>query len=73
MSLFDFLTFIGGGSIATPGEVAGLWTAHQRFGKLPWSRLFEPSIKMLEEGVIINDYVGGLLQRGGALMDDNLK
>lgn len=54
---------IGGGSIATPGEVAGLWEAHQRFGRLPWSRLFEPSIALAENGITLNAYVAGLLSK----------
>ncbi|XP_064646560.1 glutathione hydrolase 1 proenzyme-like [Lineus longissimus] len=38
-------------SIAVPGAMAALQAAHNRFGRLPWAELFEPSIKMMEEGV----------------------
>lgn len=37
-------------SIAVPSGVAGVWHAHQKFGSLAWSRLFEPSVKMAREG-----------------------
>ncbi|HEY1706800.1 MAG TPA: gamma-glutamyltransferase [Rhizomicrobium sp.] len=40
------------GSLSTgvPGTVAMLEMAHDRYGKLPWAKLFEPAIKLAEDG-----------------------
>ena len=51
-----------------PGQMAGFWEAHQRFGKLPWKDLFEPSIKIAEEGYV----VGTAHARGIALTAPNI-
>jgi len=37
-------------SVGTPGLLRMLELAHQRHGRLPWSRLFEPAIRLAEEG-----------------------
>jgi gamma-glutamyltranspeptidase/glutathione hydrolase len=33
-----------------PGSVAGLYEAHHRFGRLPWSEVLSPAIKLAAEG-----------------------
>ena len=40
-------------SIGIPGEVAGYWRAHKRYGRLPWSALFKPAIDMCNGGFVI--------------------
>ena len=37
-------------SIGVPGTVAGLFLAHQKYGKLPWKDLVEPSVKLAKNG-----------------------
>ena len=42
---------------AVPGTVAGLYLAHQKFGKLPWRRLLEPAIDLARNGIVVTyDY-----------------
>ncbi|KAI0030947.1 gamma-glutamyltranspeptidase [Vararia minispora EC-137] len=36
----------GGLAVAVPGELRGLGEAHQRWGKLEWSRLVQPSVEL---------------------------
>jgi gamma-glutamyltranspeptidase / glutathione hydrolase len=45
---------IGAASVAVPGAVAGLATAHRLYGTVPWERLFEPAIEVAREGVELN-------------------
>ena len=41
---------IGGRSVGVPGTPRLLEIAHIRFGKLPWSKVFEPAIEIAEKG-----------------------
>lgn len=43
--------FVGEASVAVPGLTAGLVEAHNRFGRLPWTSLFEPAIELARIGV----------------------
>ena len=38
----------GGAAVAVPGEVAGLWQAWQRRGRLPWARLVAPAAALAQ-------------------------
>lgn len=52
----------GGLSVAVPGEAKGYWLAHQNYGKLKWSRLFEDSIKMARDGYAMGHHQARTLQ-----------
>ena len=36
--------------MSVPGELAGLWAAHQKYGILSWERLLRPVIYIAENG-----------------------
>ncbi len=42
---------VGGRSVGVPGALRALEAAHRAQGKLPWARLFDPAIRLAEEGV----------------------
>ena len=48
MAFYDAV--VGGRSVGTPGAVRMLELAHKQYGKLPWARLFEPAIRLSENG-----------------------
>ena len=37
-----------------PGTVAGLYLAHQKFGRLPWRRLLQPAIDQARDGIVVS-------------------
>jgi gamma-glutamyltranspeptidase/glutathione hydrolase len=45
---------IGGRSVGTPGVLRALELAHQKHGRLPWSKLFDPAITLAEQGFVIS-------------------
>jgi gamma-glutamyltranspeptidase/glutathione hydrolase len=45
---------VGGRAVGTPGVLHMLALAHQQHGVLPWSRLFEPAIRLARQGFAIS-------------------
>jgi gamma-glutamyltranspeptidase/glutathione hydrolase len=54
----------GAVSVSVPGAVDGWWTLHQRYGKLPWARLFEPAIHLARDGAPVPDVISYYIRRG---------
>ncbi len=45
---------LGGRPVGTPGVISALWKAHQKFGSLEWATLFEPAIRLAEQGFAVS-------------------
>lgn len=61
---------IGGASTGTPGVLKMLELAHQREGRLPWAKLFEPAIRLANHGFAISPRLNTLLKSEKYLMKD---
>lgn len=57
-------------STGTPGVLAMLAEGHRRHGKLPWARLFEPAIRLAEQGFAVSPRLNELLSGETALRRD---
>nr|CAI5856574.1 unnamed protein product [Callosobruchus analis] len=59
-------------SIAVPGELKGYWEAHQRFGKLPWKELVQPTIELCEKGYNMSKHQADSLRKNNLNNDPHL-
>ena len=59
----------GGLAVGVPGEIRGFWVAHQRYGRLPWAKLFAPAIALAEQGFPVSHH----LSKGIAAVQDALR
>lgn len=53
--------YIGLGSVATPGAVAGIFDIHEKLGRLPMTDIVRPAIRLASDGVPINAFQAYLL------------
>jgi gamma-glutamyltranspeptidase/glutathione hydrolase len=53
---------VGGRSVGTPGTLKLMETAHDRFGALPWARLFEPAVALAEDGFEVSPRLASMLE-----------
>jgi len=60
---------VGYRASGVPGTVAGLYKAHQRFGKLPWKILLQPAIDLAEHGYRIDDKQAESLRKENELFN----
>jgi gamma-glutamyltranspeptidase / glutathione hydrolase len=47
-------SYIGHRASGVPGTVAGLYAAHQKYGKLPWRKVVEPAVRLADKGFRLN-------------------
>ncbi|MGE0774691.1 MAG: gamma-glutamyltransferase [Sphingomonadaceae bacterium] len=62
----------GGLSVGVPGNIALMAKAHERWGKLPWAQLFDPAIKLAEQGYEVSPILAGRLSRLAKIWTDFL-
>ncbi len=53
---------VGGRSVGTPGTVALLQTAHEKWGKADWPALFEEGIALADEGFAVGPRLAKLIE-----------
>lgn len=57
--------YIGGRSAGVPGALALMAQAHQKHGKLPWARLFQPAIRLAQGGIVVSPRLHNGLDKYG--------
>jgi gamma-glutamyltranspeptidase/glutathione hydrolase len=57
----------GGLSVGIPGVIGMLELAHDKYGKLPWARLFEPAIRIAENGFPIGPKLARTIARSARM------
>ena len=48
--------------VGVPGSPMGLWTAHQKAGRLPWRQLVAPAMLLAEEGFVVDEVLSRSLR-----------
>jgi gamma-glutamyltranspeptidase/glutathione hydrolase len=54
-------TLVGHGSVATPGAVAGLGMASERYGAVPWAEVVAPAVEWADRGFPLSPVAGSYL------------
>ncbi|XP_064461236.1 scoloptoxin SSD14-like isoform X2 [Ornithodoros turicata] len=49
-------------SVAVPGELKAYWTAHQKYGKLNWSSLIDPTVHLCRNGFPVGYHLAATLK-----------
>jgi gamma-glutamyltranspeptidase/glutathione hydrolase len=61
---------VGGRAVGTPGTLRMLELAHRQHGQLAWARLFEPAIRLAEDGFAVSPRLHTLLAAERHLKQD---
>ena len=56
-------SLFGAKASGIPGTVAGMWEAHQKYGKLPWTRLVQPAVTLAKDGFHVPPKLAGRVNR----------
>lgn len=60
----------GGRSVGVPGNMALMAMAHRKSGKLAWARLFQPAIRLADEGHVVTPRLAGALKQVAPVWPD---
>ena len=60
----------GGRAVGVPGVLPMLQAAHREYGVLPWAQLFEPAVRLAEQGFPLGERLYTLLQSNSQLRQD---
>jgi len=63
---------LSGRSVGVPGALRMLEAAHRQHGQLPWAQLFEPAIRLAEQGFKVSPRLHTLVQTDPHLKKDPL-
>jgi gamma-glutamyltranspeptidase / glutathione hydrolase len=61
---------VGGRSVGVPGTVRVLEMAHRQYGRLPWAALFQPAIRLAEDGFKVSPRLNTLAKADAHLQKD---
>ena len=62
--------FPGGKSVGVPGNIRLMERVHARWGKLAWGKIFQPAIKLADEGYTVSGPTAALLRAVAPLWKD---
>ena len=64
-----YLPSYGAVTVNVPGTVDAWWSAHQRYGKLPWKEVLLPVAELCEQGVPVPQVIAWYLERNMGIFD----
>lgn len=71
-NFFNFKCYIGGKAIAVPGELKGYSTIYEIYGGgVSWESLFEPTIRLCEEGIEVSKRLANNIKNHEDLIKKN--
>ncbi|MFM7027656.1 MAG: gamma-glutamyltransferase [Chakrabartia sp.] len=53
--------FLGGHSVGVPGNIALAAKAHEKWGRLTWAQLFQPAIRLADQGYVVSPRLAGVI------------
>ncbi len=62
--------FLGGHAVGVPGNIALAGKAHAQWGRLPWAKLFEPAIRLADQGYVVTPRLAGVIAQMAPLWAD---